>query len=223
MAFSDTSGVIPKENLPHKLKNPESLFIPCTIGDTTIEKALCDLSANVSVMLYSVYEKLRMEELKCRSMTLQMSDHKKPLEVFEDVPVRVGTFFIRVDFVFVDMVEDGKLTIILRRPFFHTSGAVIDVKVGMSTLEVWDEKVTFNLNKDMKAPYLNKPCFGVDHARKEVNYQKSGSPFSDPVKEEIPTRGGKVKMSNWKEEVDEIEIALLIELCIFGNNSMGIV
>ncbi|XP_074298274.1 uncharacterized protein LOC141629117 [Silene latifolia] len=220
MAFSNSSSAIIQGNSPPKLEDLGSFSIPCTIGDQTIEKALCYLGASVKVMPYSVCERLCMGELKCTSMTLQMADRstKKPLGVLEDVPVRVGKFFISVDFLIVDMAEDAYIPIILRRPFLNTAGAVIDVKHGMLTLEVGDEKGTFNLNKAMKAPQLNEPCFVVDLVEKK-DIKKLEIPSQEPIKEEVPRRIEKEKaLLNWKQEVDEIEIALFGELGIFGNN-----
>ncbi|XP_074300475.1 uncharacterized protein LOC141631746 [Silene latifolia] len=49
---------------PPKLKDRGSFSIPCTIGTHVIDKALCDLGASVSVMPYSVCEKLNMGHLK---------------------------------------------------------------------------------------------------------------------------------------------------------------
>jgi len=99
IAFTGTSSAILQGNTPPKLKDPGSFSIPCTIGDTTINKALCDLGASVSVMPYSVCKRLGAGTLRCTNMTLQMADRttKKPLGIWEDVPVRVGKFFIPVD------------------------------------------------------------------------------------------------------------------------------
>ncbi|XP_074318502.1 uncharacterized protein LOC141655313 [Silene latifolia] len=185
IAFTGTSSVILQGNSPPKLNDPGSFSISCTIGDTTINKALCDLGASVSVMPYLVCEKLEMGELKCTSKTMQMADRstKKPLGVWEDLPVRVGKFFIPVDFVILDMEEDSNIPIILERPFLHTARAVIDVKHGMLTLEVGDEKITFNLDKTMRAPNLNEPCFMVDHYSRECGKKKPKSPSKDSIKE----------------------------------------
>ncbi|XP_074299046.1 uncharacterized protein LOC141630065 [Silene latifolia] len=117
-----------------KLQDSGSFSISFTIGVTRFEKVLCDLGASVSVMPYSACAKLGMGELKCTSITLQMADRskKQPLRDLEDIPVRVGNFFISVDFVSVDMVEDAHIPIILGRPILHTAGAVIDVKTKCS-------------------------------------------------------------------------------------------
>ena len=44
--------------LPPKLKNPGSFIIPCTIGNSYFEKALCDLGASINLMPLSVFRTL---------------------------------------------------------------------------------------------------------------------------------------------------------------------
>ncbi|XP_074315647.1 uncharacterized protein LOC141651852 [Silene latifolia] len=132
IAFIAECDALLQNKSPHKLKDPSNFYIPCTISTYTIDKALCtDVGASVSVMPYTICEKLNMGVLKCTSVTLQMADRsiKRPLGVLEDVPVKVGKFFIPVDFIVLDMAEDA-IAIILGRPFLHTAGAIIDVKNG---------------------------------------------------------------------------------------------
>ena len=146
------------------MKDPGSFSIPCNIGPVFIDKALCDLGASVSVMPLSVCRKLNMGNLKVTNITLQMADRtvKYPKGILEDVPVRVGKFFMPVDFVVIDIDEDVHIPIILGRPFLHTAGAVIDVKNGSLTLTVGDDKVTFNLNSALKSPMLEQSCYTID-------------------------------------------------------------
>ncbi|XP_074304270.1 uncharacterized protein LOC141638985 [Silene latifolia] len=130
IAFTEECSALLQSKSPPKLKDPGSFSIPCTIGTHVIDKALCDLGASVSVMPYSVCEKLNMGHLKVTNVTLQMADRKvkRPLGVLEDVPVKIGKLFIPVDFIVLDMAEDTQIPIILGRPFLHTTGAIIDVK-----------------------------------------------------------------------------------------------
>ncbi|KAJ9169018.1 hypothetical protein P3X46_020488 [Hevea brasiliensis] len=52
------------------------------------------------------------------------------LGAIENIPIKVGKFFILVDFVVLEMEEDVQIPIILGRPFLATAGAIIDVKNG---------------------------------------------------------------------------------------------
>ena len=138
VAFTAECSAVLQNKSPPKLKDPGSFSIPCHIGNLLIDNALCDLGASVSVMPLSVCSKLNMGKLKATNITLQMADRsfKYPLGVLEDVPVRVGKFYIPVDFVVLDMAEDMQTPIILGRPFLNTAGAIIDVKCGKLTLSV---------------------------------------------------------------------------------------
>ena len=62
-------------NLPPKLDDPGSFSIPITVGNISIDRALCDLGASVSLMPYSMYKRLRnVNELTPTRMTLQLAD-----------------------------------------------------------------------------------------------------------------------------------------------------
>ncbi|XP_056695355.1 uncharacterized protein [Spinacia oleracea] len=159
----ECSALLQNKSLP-KLKYPGSFSFPCNIGNLFIEKALCDLGASVSVMPLSVCTKLNMGDLKVTNITLQMADRsvKYLFGVLEDVRVRVGKFFIPIDFVVLDMEEDKPIPIILGIPFLHTAGAVIDVKNGKLTLNVGDDKVTFNLTHIVKGSMIEDSCCSID-------------------------------------------------------------
>jgi len=42
---------------PPKLPDPGNFFIPCVVGKVKINRAICDLSASVSLMPYSMFHK----------------------------------------------------------------------------------------------------------------------------------------------------------------------
>ena len=73
-----------------------------------------------------------------------------PTGMIEDVPVKVGRFFVPNDFIVMDMAEDPFVPIILGRPFLATAGAIIDVKEVRMIFNVCDERVEFLFNRAMK-------------------------------------------------------------------------
>ena len=137
---------------PPKLKDPGSFTIPCRIGELAFNKALCDIGASVSLMPYSIYEKIDFGELKPTTMCLSMADKsiKYPLGVLENVPTKVGKFIIPTDFIVIDMEEDPEIPILLGRPFLVTAGVVIDMKNGKIKVEVNDESIVFDVYKLIK-------------------------------------------------------------------------
>ena len=115
---------------PPKLKDPSSFTVPCAIGGTHFDKALCDIGASVSLMPYSIYKILNLEELKPTNMCLSMADKSVtyPLGILKNVPTKVGKFVILADFVVLEMEEDLEIPILFGRPFLMTAGAIIDMK-----------------------------------------------------------------------------------------------
>ncbi|XP_074353279.1 uncharacterized protein LOC141692365 [Apium graveolens] len=94
---------------------------------------------------------------------------KYSLGILEDVLVRVGKFYIPVDFVVLDMKEDSQIPIILGRPFICTACDIIDVKNGTLTLSVDDDKITFTLSSALKPPLLENTCCRIDVIDKIVH------------------------------------------------------
>ncbi|CAJ2652102.1 unnamed protein product [Trifolium pratense] len=127
MLTAECSAILQNE-MPPKLKDPGSFSIPCVIGKYVIDRALCDLGASISLMPVALCEKLKMGELRPTKMSVQFADRsvKYPLGILENVPVRVGQFFIPTDFIVMDIREDSNTPILLGRPFLATAGAIID-------------------------------------------------------------------------------------------------
>eukprot|EP00257_Ricinus_communis_P017214 XP_015575608.1 uncharacterized protein LOC107261384 [Ricinus communis] len=148
--IAECSAIL-QNKLPKKLGDLGSYSIPVKLGDIKIKKALYDLRASVSLMPLSICKKLQMGELKSTHISLQFAGKsvKFPFGILEDVPLRVGKFFIPCDFVVMKMEEDAQIPIILGRPFLATAGATIDMKNGKITFEVGDEKVEYSLTSSM--------------------------------------------------------------------------
>lgn len=94
-------------------------------------------------MPLSMCKKLDMGDIKRTNVALQLVDKslKYPIEVLEDFPMRVGEYYVSLDFVIMGIGEDCKIPIILGRPFLSTAWAIIDVKRGKLTFELDDEKI----------------------------------------------------------------------------------
>ncbi|XP_062106195.1 uncharacterized protein LOC133817634 [Humulus lupulus] len=147
MVLTEECNAILHKKLPPKLKDPGSFAIPCSIGDSVMTKALCDLGASVNLMPLSIFRKLKLGEASPTIVSLQMADRsvKQPRGVIEDVLVKVGKVIFPADFIILDMEEDANIPIILGRPFLATGRALIDVQKGELKLRVQNEDVTFNV------------------------------------------------------------------------------
>ncbi|XP_057745035.1 uncharacterized protein LOC130962896 [Arachis stenosperma] len=136
-----------QKGLPPKLEDPGSFLLPCTIGELTITKAMCDLGASINLIPSSLVRKLRIEEVKPVQMSLELVDKSivYPRGVIENLLVKVDKFIYPADFVVLDSDEDDGDSIILERPFLATARAIIDVEEGELTLRMHDKSVTLKV------------------------------------------------------------------------------
>ncbi|GJR20073.1 reverse transcriptase domain-containing protein [Tanacetum coccineum] len=81
----------------------------------------------------------------------------------ENKLVQVGKFTFLADFVILEMEEDSKVSLILRRPFLHTADAIIQIKQKQLNLGVGTERMIFHIDFAMKHSYSNNDtCFSID-------------------------------------------------------------
>ena len=134
-----------------KYKDPSCPTIFINIGGTCVEKALLDLEASVNLLPYSMYRQLGLGELKPTSITLSLIDRsiKIPKGIVEDVLIQVEKFYYPVDFVVLDTEPAAAganyVPIILGRPFFATSNAIINCKNGVMQLTFGNMTLELNI------------------------------------------------------------------------------
>ncbi|GKC60523.1 reverse transcriptase domain-containing protein [Tanacetum coccineum] len=74
ITMNERCSVVLLNKLPSKDKDPGSFTIPCDIGQLHIDNALADLGASISLMPYTMYEKLGLGEPKATRMSLELAD-----------------------------------------------------------------------------------------------------------------------------------------------------
>ena len=62
-------GILQRK-LPQKLKDPGSFTIPCTIGNSIFERALCDLGDSINLIPPSIFRRLGLREARPTTFTL---------------------------------------------------------------------------------------------------------------------------------------------------------
>ncbi|GJT09324.1 retrovirus-related pol polyprotein from transposon TNT 1-94 [Tanacetum coccineum] len=165
-------GPSPKAKLPSKEKDPVSFTILCDIGQLHINNALADMGDSISLMPYTMYEKLRLGEPKASRMSLELADKsiQYPRRIIENVLIKVDKFVLLIDFVILDMPEDLKVPIILGRPFLATARTMIDVFNKKKTLRVGDDEVIFDIDQSFKRPLTeDDECYEVDDLDNTIN------------------------------------------------------
>ncbi|XP_020970256.1 uncharacterized protein LOC107620792 [Arachis ipaensis] len=142
----ECSALIQKDVL-RKKKNPGSFHIPCTIGETKIDRKFCDPGASINVMPLFLMKKLHINELRSTNVIIQLADKTQKQAEGIVKNVLVGNYFLPTDFVILDMEESYLHPIILGRPFLATYRALIDVEQGELILRIQDEQLTFQAFK----------------------------------------------------------------------------
>jgi len=88
ITFKENNSFKFSKVFPHKPPNLGGFSIPCVVETVKIERALCDLGATLSLMLYSMFHKHHLGPLEPAPISLQLADgsETQPLITLEDVP-----------------------------------------------------------------------------------------------------------------------------------------
>nr|GEV03984.1 reverse transcriptase domain-containing protein [Tanacetum cinerariifolium] len=150
--LNENCSVVLLKKLPEKLGDPDKFLILCDFPGMAECLALADLGASINLMPLSVWNKLSLPELTLTFMTLELIDRSisRPIDVAEDVYVKVGKFYFPADFVVVDFDVDPRVPLILKRSFLKTRRSLIDVFEGELTLRVSKEAITINLDQTLR-------------------------------------------------------------------------
>ena len=196
--LTEECSAILQMKLLQKLKDPSNFTIPCTIGNTIFERALCDLGASINLMPLSIFRRLGLGEARTTTVTLQLEDRslKHLRGVIEDVLVKVDKFIFPTDFIVLDMEEDKEIPIILGRPFLAIGRAMIDVQRGELKLRVQEDEVKFNVFEAVRHPTESDTCFMTETVEAIVSSQ---SGLTDPLEASLVQSDSK----NLGEEAEE--------------------
>ncbi|GJY17152.1 putative reverse transcriptase domain-containing protein [Tanacetum coccineum] len=142
-AYSEASHI--DKSIPRNEKDPGSFTLPYYINNVCFDNALVNLGSSVSVMPFLTYLNLGLGELAHTKLTVELADRtvKYPKGIAKNVLVGIGKFTFPVDFIILDMPEDIKVLLILRRPFLSTARAKIDVYKRKIILRVGEERIIF--------------------------------------------------------------------------------
>ncbi|CAM8945312.1 unnamed protein product [Rhodiola kirilowii] len=164
VALNVECSAIVQSRMPRKMQDHGSFSIPISLGKIEIDRALCDLGASISLIPYSLFEKIDVGELHLTTISLKLADRSSriPRGVLRDVPIKVGKFFIVVDFYVLEMDDEQETPVILGRPFLNTVEAVIRCGEGSIELKIGDEKLKNFLKNAMRAPTSSSECNLLD-------------------------------------------------------------
>nr|GEV95959.1 putative reverse transcriptase domain-containing protein [Tanacetum cinerariifolium] len=101
--------------------------------------------ASVSVMPLSTYLNLGLGKLAHTKLTVELANMtvKYPKGITKNMLLGISKFVFPVDFIILDMLEDIKVPLILKRLFLSTTRAKIDVYNRKITLRIGEERIIF--------------------------------------------------------------------------------
>nr|XP_016441395.1 PREDICTED: uncharacterized protein LOC107766989 [Nicotiana tabacum] len=100
VTLTQTCSAVVTRPMAQKVSDLGSFTIPCTIGSYAFAKVLCDLGANINLMLLAIYTKLGIGRARPTSILLQL--------VNEDIPIILGRPFLATGRALIDC-ETGEL------------------------------------------------------------------------------------------------------------------
>jgi hypothetical protein len=118
MVFAERCSAAILDGLSDKMGDPGVPTISYLIGTQKFDQALCDLRASTSVMPKVIYDKLNHDSLVSTSMHLQLVDQsiQCPVGIAEDIPMKIRSSFVPMDFVVLEMDVYHQIPLILGRP-----------------------------------------------------------------------------------------------------------
>lgn len=125
------------KKLPAKLDDIFEPTIKIKIGTNEIA-ALCDLSASVSTIPKSLFDRFNLGTFNMTKLKLHLADstYKQATGIKENIVVGIKDCPALIDLVVVDMREDPIAPTILGRPFLGTVKALINVHEGNVRFEL---------------------------------------------------------------------------------------
>ena len=153
-----------------KKEDPGRLTITCLIGPKVFDNAFCDLGASINIMSKVIYDKILGGPLSSACFLLQMVDQstRNPEGKAKDILVKIQNSYIPTDFVILDMGHNEEVPLLLGRPFFNTTNAVIHVGSGHVNFHIQDQAIKcpfnrYNMDKHIKNRPMNQPHKGMKH------------------------------------------------------------
>ncbi|GJZ37578.1 reverse transcriptase domain-containing protein [Tanacetum coccineum] len=164
-------GVLPCQLPPNEL-NPGSFTLPCTIGSLNVY-AFADLRASVNIMPRSMFNHLKLTNLKETNMLVEITNmmKKAPMGIVVNIMVKIDKFLFPFDFMIIDMLGDPNKIMILGRPFLANIHARINVFNREILLGVGNDRIVFDINGNVHHPTIlvEKVCM-INEVQEEESF-----------------------------------------------------
>jgi len=128
---------------------------PIKKRNKTLDKAMLDLGSSINVMSRSLFEQLKVGELKRTGLVIYLADRScaYPDGVIEDVLVQVDKLIFPTDLFILDMCNaSNDVPILLGRLFSKTTRTKIVVHTRTMSMEFYGDIIKFDIFDAIKLP-----------------------------------------------------------------------
>ncbi|GKE18003.1 reverse transcriptase domain-containing protein [Tanacetum coccineum] len=117
--------------------DPENYVLLVKINGVVEMVALVDTGASISVLPYSLYKDLGLDDSRPYQTNLTKADNTqaKAMGEVKNVRIQIGYQAYVVDLLILDISVDPELPLLLGRPFLRTCGDIIDMGRGMLCID----------------------------------------------------------------------------------------
>ncbi|KAL4329462.1 hypothetical protein AHAS_Ahas13G0302500 [Arachis hypogaea] len=182
------------DDFPEKYSDPGPYLVSCMIGEIQLKDCLGNLGSCVSIMPFSIYEKLNLAPLRRSGARFVLADKtiNSVVGIFENVLVRIQDLIFPVDFHILEthpIDSDRPSSILFGRPFLKTSRLKLDAFSGDYSFEAKGKVVKFKLEETMRQPLEVHSIFGCDIVEDDVVEEHFGSDGEINVNRNLGIRG----------------------------------
>ncbi|XP_071739904.1 uncharacterized protein [Rutidosis leptorrhynchoides] len=199
--IKECKDIFQKYDMPKKLGDSGSITIPCSFNNSRIYQALADTSASINLMPYSLYKRLGPGELTPTRMSIYLADSSfnYPMEIAENIPVKINKYTFPADFIVLEMKENDNIPIILDQPFLRTAAFEFQMQTETYSLGIGVDRITLNnqLELDLTFPTIKyvEACIeeefdefllmDIDEFVCEIKEENLDDEFEELMKDEI--------------------------------------
>ncbi|XP_016164927.1 uncharacterized protein LOC107607491 [Arachis ipaensis] len=182
------------DDFPEKYSDPGPCLVSCMIGKIQLKDCMCDFGSCVSIMPFSIYEKLNLTPLRQSGARFMLADKIiiSVVGIAENVLVRILDLIFLVDFYILEtppIDSDRPSSILLGRPFLKTSRFKLDLFFRDYSFEAKGKVVKFKLEETMKQPLEVHSIFGCHIFEDDVIEEHLGSNDEISVNRNLGIKG----------------------------------
>ena len=136
-----------EDDSPKKKEDPGIFSVPITVKGFYIGELMCDLGSSANRISLSLFNKIGGMELKPCKVKIALDDGslKNVEALIETVDINIDRFTFPIEVVVMEMKGLDRAQMILGRPFFATTRAIVNVDQGEIIIRSGEDYITYRI------------------------------------------------------------------------------